>query len=230
MTKKLGLDDYRELTVTLPSGTRLDFDLSIAEERSAYEDAIEKIGLKHVAAFAAAPISTNGARYRLTDLFQSYKVAKTKTFSEKTRAAYFPRIQKFIDYYQAKGVIFIDEIRKPHASDYREVIIKAQDSPLTVDNYTKTLKTFFDFSIGSGKYSFDNPFANMRLAKKSEREKHTASWLPHSEQEIQRLFVEQFEGYIKRFKKPDLFFAPIISLTTGMRMDEIAQLQVSAVY
>ncbi|MFC4930495.1 DUF6538 domain-containing protein [Massilia sp. GCM10023247] len=229
MTKKLGLDDYRELTVTLPSGVKLEFDLSIAEERLAYDDAVEKIGLKQPLT-ASEAISTQSARYRLTDLFQSYKIAKAKVFSQATQAGYFPRIQKFIEHHQAKGIIFIDEIRKPQASDYREVIIQAQQSPLTVDNYTKSLKGFFDFSTDAGKYSFENPFANMHLVKKSEREKHTDSWLPYSQQEIQLLFVDQFAAYVKRFCKPDLFFAPLISLTTGMRMDEIAQLQVSDIY
>ncbi|QDZ27113.1 tyrosine-type recombinase/integrase [Noviherbaspirillum sp. UKPF54] len=230
MTKKLGGDGFRELTVTLPDGVKIDFDLSLAEERSAYEDTIEKIGVFKQPAIALRDVSTDGARYRLTDLFHSYKVAKEKTFAEATRAAYFPRIEKFIEYHQAKGIIFIDEIRKPQASDYREVVIQSQDSPLTVDNYTKTLKGFFDYSIDAGKYPFENPFANMHLVKKSEREKHTDSWLPYSNEEIQLLFVKEFEAYVKRFDKPDLFFAPIISLTTGMRVDEIAQLQVSDVY
>jgi integrase len=229
MTKKLGLDGYRELTVTLPSGVKLDFDMSIPDERDAYEDAIEKIGLR-TSQKETGDLPISGARYRLSDLFQSYKIAKAKIFSESTQAGYFPRIQKFIDHQQAKGIIFIDEIRKPQASDYRELIIESQESPLTVDNYTKTLKGFFDFSTDVGKYPFENPFANMHLVKKSERNKHTDSWLPYSQREIQTFFVDQFEAYVKRFNKPDLFFAPIISLTTGMRVDEIAQLRVSDVY
>ncbi|WP_374583101.1 site-specific integrase [Pseudoduganella sp.] len=233
MTKKLGLDNHKDLTISLPSGVKIDFDMEVAADRAAYEDAIDKIGVFKqplTVSHGSNGSSHSAARYRLTDLFSSYKVAKEKVFAEATRAAYYPRVEKFIEQHQAKGIIFIDEIRKPHASDYREEVIKVQDSPLTVDNYTKTLKGFFDFAIEAGKYPFENPFSNLHLVKKSERSKHTDSWLPYSGEEVQRLFVEQFDAYAKRFDKPDLFFAPLISLTTGMRIEEIAQLQVSDVY
>ncbi|MBY4834059.1 Tyrosine recombinase XerD [Burkholderia multivorans] len=234
MKKIIGIGDHRDLSVTLPNGTKLDFNMQIEEERSAYQDTISQIGLlkQPITASNGADATTphGSSRYRLVDLFGSYKVAKEKVFAEATQAAYFPRIEKFIDYYRSRGVIFIDEIHKPQAGDYRELIIKDQDSPLTVDNYTKTLKGFFDFAIGAGKYPFENPFSNMHLVKKSERSKHTDSWLPYSNDEIQRLFVENFSEYVKRFKKPDLFFAPLISLTTGMRVDEIAQLYISDIY
>ena len=239
MKNKLGIgDDNRVLVVTLPNGVKVDFDLAKATEKDAYESLMGQIGAQKIAELApevkqATPLPSVPAwatKARLIDLFESYKVAKSKTFAPATQDGYFPRIEKFIEFCRAKGIVFIEEIRKSHASDYREEVTKLQDSPLTVDNYTKTLKGFFDFAISVGKYSFDNPFANMHLVKKSERDKHTDSWLPYTKGEIQRLFVGNFEAYCKRFNKPDLFFAPLISLTTGMRVDEIAQLYVSDIY
>ncbi|MEX3630340.1 MAG: site-specific integrase [Burkholderia sp.] len=99
-----------------------------------------------------------------------------------------------------------------------------------MDNYTKTIKSFFDFAIQIGKYAFENPFANMHLVKKSDREKHTDSWLPYTSGEVQRLFVVEHDDYVRRFNKPDTFFAPLIGLTMGMRIEEIAQLHVSDIY
>jgi integrase len=241
MKNKYGIaDDFRELTVSRPNGFKIEFDLAKATEKDAYESlmgTIAPVPQNSVQVVEQAreetPLSRVPAwttRVRLIDVFESYKLAKAKTFSQGTQDGYFPRIQKFIDFYRIKGVVFIDEIRKSHASDYREEVIKLQDSPLTVDNYTKTLKSFFDFAISVGKYSFENPFANMHLIKKSERAKHTDSWIPYTKDEIKRLFVVNFEAYCKRFNKPDLFFAPLISLTTGMRVDEIAQLYISDIY
>ncbi|WP_034175707.1 DUF6538 domain-containing protein [Burkholderia cenocepacia] len=239
MKNKFGIgDDNRVLVVTLPNGVKVDFDLEKATEKDAYESLMGQIGAQKLAELApevkqATPLPSVPAwatKARLIDLFESYKIAKSKTFSPATQDGYFPRIEKFIQFCRAKGIVFIEEVRKSHASDYREEVTKLQDSPLTVDNYTKTLKGFFDFAISVGKYSFDNPFANMHLVKKSERDKHTDSWLPYTKDELQRLFVENFEAYCKRFNKPDLFFAPLISLTTGMRVDEIAQLYISDVY
>lgn len=239
MKNKLGIaDDLRELIVSLPNGVKIDFDLAKQIEKDAFESLLGQFGVENLTEAAPVvqertPLPTVPAwamRTRLIDIFASYKMAKSKTLAQATQDAYFPRIQKFIDFYDAKGVVFMDELRKSHASDYREEVIKIQDSPLTVDNYTKTLKGFFDFSISVGKYAFENPFSNMHLVKKSERSKHTDSWIPYTKSEIQRLFSGSFEEYIKRFGKPDLFFAPLISLTTGMRVDEIAQLRISDIY
>jgi len=239
MKKNLGIgDDFRELVVSLPNGVKIDFDLQKELEKEAYESLMGQFDTPNLSeqaqqTWTPTPLPSVpdwAKRTRLIDIFASYKAAKAKTFAPATQDGYFPRVQKFIDFYDAKGVIYLDEIRKPHASDYREEVIRLQESPLTVDNYTKTLKGFFDFAIGAGKYTFENPFANMHLVKKSERDKHTDSWIPYTENEIKRLFVENFEAYCKRFNKPDQFFAPLISLSTGMRVDEIAQLRISDIY
>lgn len=239
MKNKHGIgDDNRVLVVTLPNGVRVDFDLEKATEKDAYESLMGQIGAQKLAELApevkqATPLPSVpdwARKARLVDIFDSYKIAKSKTFSQATQDGYFPRIEKFINFCRVKGIGYIEEVRKSHASDYREEVTKLQDSPLTVDNYTKTLKGFFDFAISVGKYSFENPFANMHLVKKSERDKHTDSWLPYTKDELQRLFVENFGAYCDRFKKPDLFFAPLISLATGMRVDEIAQLYISDIY
>lgn len=241
MKNKFGFaDDNRELIVSFPNGIKIEFDLEKATERDVFESVMGKAldmppeapkpAVEVGQATSLSSVPAWATKARLIDIFESYKVAKSKTFSPATQDGYFPRIEKFIAFCRGKGIVFIEEIRKSHASDYREEVTKLQDSPLTVDNYTKTLKGFFDFAISVGKYSFENPFANMHLVKKSERDKHTDSWLPYTQDEIQRLFVENFEAYCKRFNKPDLFFSPLISLTTGMRVDEIAQLYVSDVY
>lgn len=239
--KKFGIgEDNRELIINFPNGASAQFDMEIAAERAIGESLLESLLGTSQNTPATVPevkketplpeIPKWATRVRLIDIFESYKLAKTKTFAPATQDAYFPRIQKFMDFYGAKGIIYIDEIRKSHASDYREEVIRTQDSPLTVDNYTKTLKGYFDFAISVGKYAFDNPFANMHLVKKSEKSKHTNSYIPYTKEELQQLFVVEFEAYCKRFKKPDLFFAPLIALTTGMREDEIAQLYVSDIY
>ncbi|WP_035056250.1 DUF6538 domain-containing protein [Andreprevotia chitinilytica] len=241
MKNKFGIgDDNRELIVSLPNGAKIEFDLEKATEKDAYESLMGTIAavpqngpqiVEQVREATPLPrVPAWATRARLIDIFESYKLAKAKTFAQATQDGYFPRIQKFMDFYRAKGIVFIDEIRKTHASDYRDEVTRLQESPLTIDNYTKTLKGFFDFAISVGKYSFENPFANMHLVKKSERAKHTDSWIPYTKDEIQRLFVGNYEAYCKRFNKPDLFFSPLISLTTGMRVDEIAQLYVSDIY
>jgi hypothetical protein len=59
----------------------------------------------------------------------SYKVAKEKTFAPATQAAHFPSVEKFIAHHQGKGGIFIDEVGKPRANNYRELVIQDQSPP-----------------------------------------------------------------------------------------------------
>ncbi|MBU3649836.1 MAG: hypothetical protein FGM28_05975 [Limnohabitans sp.] len=139
MKNKFGIgDESRELVVTLPNGIKLDFDLAKATEKEAYESlmgsALAQNGSQATQEVReATPLPSVPAwatRARLIDIFESYKVAKSKVFAQATQDAYFPRVQKFIDFCRGKGMVFADEIRKAHASDYREEVIKAQESPL----------------------------------------------------------------------------------------------------
>lgn len=228
MSKKLGTD-IRELMVKLPNGIELDFDLNKTEERQAYDSLmsdVEKIGIiKPPTARAQEPTAT---QFRLVDVFETFKKSKNRVYSDATKAGYYPRIQGFIDFCQVKGIIYIDEVRKNLAVEFREKIEQEKNSPLTVDNYTKSIKQFFDYAIQVHKYHFENPFANLHLVKKSQVAKVTESYLPFTADEIKKLF--DFEPYCERFTKPDYFYSPIIALTMGLRLEEAAQLRVSDIY
>lgn len=227
MAKKLGTD-IRELMVKLPNGMELDFDLTKNEERQAYDSLmtdVEKIGIKRPPGREQQPTAS---QFRLTDVFETFKKSKDRIYSDATKAGYYPRIQGFIDFCQIKGIIYIDEVRKNLAVEFREKIEQEKDSPLTVDNYTKSIKQFFDYATQVHKYHFENPFANLHLVKKSQVAKVTDSYEPFNADEIKRLFA--IETYRKRFIKPDYFYSPIIALTMGLRLEEVAQLRVSDIY
>jgi site-specific recombinase XerD len=237
--EQMSKGDFKKLTITHPSGMSVDFDLKKPEEKEAYEQYQKQMlsGVEGIGVFKSSPsvqAIQQSRQYRLEDVFETFKKATNKTYSEATRNAYYPRIKKFIDYCQAKGLVAIDEVRKPLAVDYRDHLMdkeadKEKDpSPLTVDNHTKSIKQFFDHAIQVQKYQFDNPFSNLHLVKKSQVANVADSYLPFSQEELFSIF--NLDGYKKRFIKPDFFYSPIIALTMGLREEEVSQLHLTDIY
>ncbi len=218
----------RELQVKLPNGMELDFDLKKTEEREAYESLmhdVEKIGVRSNRNQLRPPTVPT---FKLNDVFETYKQAKRGVYSEATKDGYYPRIKGFIEFCCERDILVIDEVRAHLAVEYREKIQLEKKSPLTVDNYTKTLKMFFEYAIDSHKYNSKNPFADLNIVPKSQMLSVTESYLPFSANEIIRLF--NTENFTNKFKKPDYFFSPLIALTMGLRLEEVAQLHISDIY
>lgn len=229
--------DFKKLTVKYPSGLSVDFDLSKPEEKEAYESHQKQMlsGVDAIGVFRSSqpsqsfqPQVPTVGQYRLDDLFKGYKKATAKTLAENTKSGYYPKVEDFLAYCLGKGKIYIGDIRKPFAVDYREHLMEIKKSPLTVDGFTKVVKGFFDYAIQIERYQFDNPFANMNLVKKSQLANVADSYLPFTKEEL--LSVFELDGYTKRFVKPDYFYSPIIALTMGLREGEVSQLHLSDVY
>lgn len=204
-------------------GTTYDFNLDSPAEKAAYDDLIDQIGMKVPKAVAPPP-----KLYSLDEGFKSWKNASYKIYTEGTRNAYYPRVVKFIDYAHSKKITDVGAVKKAFAISYRDHINIEEASPLTVDNHTKSIKQFFDYLIKIEEYKSENPFANLHLVKKSQLKSVTESYVRFRPEEIGRLF--EVECYFKRFKKPDLFYSPLIALTMGLRLEEVAQLRVTDIY
>lgn len=204
-------------------GTSYDFNLDSPAEKAAYDDLIDQIGMKVPKAIVAPP-----KLYSLDDGFKSWKSASYKIYSEATRNAYYPRVLKFIEYARSKKITEAEAVKKAFATAYRDHINIEEASPLTVDNHTKSIKQFFDYLIQIEEYKFENPFSNLHLIKKSQLKSVTDSYVRFRPEEISRLF--EVECYFKRFKKPNLFYSPLIALTMGLRLEEVAQLRVTDIY
>lgn len=218
-------DDKRfpELKV-LHEGTLYEYNLDSPAEKAAYDDLVDRIGMK-----VSKPIAPPPKLYSLDDGFKSWKDATYKVYSEATRNGYYPRVSKFIDYARSKKVTEVGAVNLDFAKSYRGYISTKEASPLTVDNHTKSIKLFFDHLIEIEEYKFKNPFAKLNLIKsKAQKLSVTDSYVPFRPYEISRLF--EVEGYFKRFKKPDLFYSPLIALTMGLRLEEVAQLRVTDIY
>ena len=208
------------------NGSKFDFDMTIPAEKDAYYDLVENIG--RFKPKAAEPVEPPPPIYLLTEVLAGFGKAKNKVYAEATFGAYISRMQSFIDYADTKGITDIACVGKVLAVEYRDHINTPDASPLTVDNHTKSIKQCFDYAIQMHQYAEINPFAGLHLLTKAQREVVTDSYIPFRPEELKRLF--NFPVYAKRFSKPDLFYSPLISLTMGLRLEELAQLRVTDIY
>lgn len=221
---------FPALIIELGNGIKMDFDMDNPAENKAYhglkDSLLENIG--KIAPVSAEPAKPSAKRYKLQDELELFKTLKKKLYAEATYHSYISRTQAFIDYAKARGVEYVDEIDGDFAIDYRNHLNAPDVSLLTVDNHTKVIKLYFDQIINNKHYTADNPFASLHLVKKSQKEAVTESYIPFRPEELKCLF--DYPEYAKRFKKPDLFYSPLIALKMGFRLEELAQLRVSDIY
>lgn len=204
-------------------GAKIDYDLTIPAEKEAYYDMVANIGKFKPKSEPPPP-----PKYKLDEAFSEWKFDTYKVYCGATRDSYYPKVQLFISYAKTKKITAIEDVRKAFAKEYRDAMNVGETSPLTVDSHTKAIKQFFEHAIAAERYSFDNPFAKLNLIKNSMLSANTDSYIPFKEFELKRIF--EYLSYAKRFKKPDLFFAPLIALTMGLRLEEVAQLRVTDIY
>lgn len=235
---------FPALMVELGNGAKVDFDMSVPAEKAAYYDLVENIG--KLAPVSTEPPKSSAKRYKLQDELKQFIITKRSVYAKATLHSYVSRTQAFIDFVKEMKLEYVDEIDAEIAKAYRNHLIGpvsddnkdgspdaegkpvSKVSPLTVDNHTKAIKQFFDQIVQDKHSSADNPFAGLHLVKKSQKEALTDSYIPFRPEELERLF--NYSVYAKRFKKPDLFYSPLLALTMGFRLEELAQLRVSDIY
>ena len=107
----------------------------------------------------------------------------------------------------------------------------------TLDRYTSALVGLFRWLKARDLYSGDNPFGGLMTRNKKRREGRT-KWLPFSDEELNALFhsplflktsTEQRVKPKSHDVRTALLWAPLISLYSGLRSDEICQLRLSDV-
>lgn len=123
----------------------------------------------------------------------------------------------------------VNTIHKYHLDQLRQHLQFEKNNTLpTIRNKFSGISLLFDDLIESGLYTKDNPAKGQikyKLKQKKARSK-THGWQKFADQEISLIF----NPATYRFKSPSEFFAPLILLYTGARMNEIAQLYISDIF
>ena len=142
-----------------------------------------------------------------TFLSEKIKDLKTSTFKRKKS-----NINNFIAWF---GNAEIKDITKKNAGDYVSFLRKSKNpAPATIRNIVFDIGSLFTWAHGRG-YINNNPFQKLDLPKNKNSHQSRRPW----KDEHLMLFLQS--EYIDR----NVFFATVVSMYSGMRLDEICDLQ-----
>jgi len=142
-----------------------------------------------------------------TFLSEKIKDLKTSTFKRKKS-----NINNFIAWF---GNAEIKDITKKNAGDYVTHLRKSKNpAPATIRNIVFDIGSLFTWAHGRG-YINNNPFQKLNLPNNKNSHQSRFPW----KDEHLMLFLQS--EYIDR----NVFFATVVSMYSGMRLDEICDLQ-----
>jgi integrase len=178
-------------------------------------------------ASAPAPVSTETLSEALAAWLANPRVGGGKPQRPLTTKDHRTRAQRFIDWVGG-GDIPLASVKRSMASDFLDTL-NGSMTTRTKNNHRMTLWLMFKNAAARGRFSridSDNPFAGLhQTLTKDERKKH---YSPFRVPEIQAVLDSfKFETSPKRHTPATaLPWASLVSLFTGARIEEIAQLVV----
>lgn len=162
-----------------------------------------------------------GANLTLQDIFDKWgenkkRGAKHVSAAEVSISRHQQRANAFIKSY---GNLLVGDISRDKIIDFREHLKTTELKNKTINNYVKTLRALLSFALDEqfiksqplqGKYTLPEDGSETRL--------------PLGKDDFKKIFLNT---KFRDFKKsdPTKFWIPLIALFTGMRLDEIGQLQ-----
>ena len=140
-------------------------------------------------------------------LAEEYKSLKNSSFRRKKT-----HIQNFINWTSDRDITKID---KKIVGEYiTSIINKNNPAPATISNIVSNVGSLFSWAEGRG-YIVFNPFYNLKLPKKNKVSQGRKPW---SDENIMTFLKSELIGVNE-------FIATCVSLYSGMRLDEICNIQ-----
>ncbi len=121
--------------------------------------------------------------------------------------------------------IEINSINKAVIVGYKSALLTAGQKSKTIDNKLLSLNDLFAYAMAHGEYTVSNesPVSGLFILSKQERIDKNEPYEQFSRAELAKIFEPT--KFIAEMNEPDLFWAPLIALYTGMRISEVAQLR-----
>ncbi|MCS6478656.1 tyrosine-type recombinase/integrase [Burkholderia thailandensis] len=126
----------------------------------------------------------------------------------------------------APGDVAINALVKSVIVGYKAALLADGQSGKTVDNKLLTLHDLFKYALANGHYtaSHENPVAGLFVLSKTERIKQADPYQPFTPDDLRALFKPSV--FTAWADAPDLWFAPLTALFTGMRISEATAIKV----
>lgn len=129
----------------------------------------------------------------------------------------------------APGDVEINALVKSVVVGYKAALLAEGQTGKTVDNKLLTMHDLFKYALANGHYtaSHKNPVTGLFVLTKTERIKQADSYQPFSPDDLRALFAAP--DFTTWADAPDLWFAPLVALFTGMRISEATAIKASDV-
>ncbi len=121
--------------------------------------------------------------------------------------------------------VMANAVDKEAIVGYKSELLKEGQKAKTIDNKLMTIHNFLKYAIAHGAYTAtnENPVSGLFILTKEERKKKTEPYEPFTDEALKTFF--DAEKYSKAMTAPDLFWAPLLGIFTGMRISEATQIR-----
>ena len=181
--------------------------------------------MKNMDTGACAVIDTMSAAVPDTDAYASLFELWQRSATDR-RAATVAKYRKVLDAFAAfTGWMPLAEVRRRNLLAFRDHLLAAKQSPVTVRHKLGILRTLFGTAVDH-ELAASNPAAELRMHETVCRKARVA----FSADDLNRLFRAEIHAAGKRPKgggREAAFWLPLLALFTGARVEELAQLLVS---
>lgn len=129
----------------------------------------------------------------------------------------------------APGDVRINTLVKSVLVGFKAALLADGQTGKTVDNKLLTLHDLFKYALANGHYtaSHENPVAGLFVLSKTERIKQADPYQPFTLDDLRAIFKPQ--AFTEWADAPDLWFAPLVALFTGMRISEATAIKAADV-
>lgn len=207
-----------ELQIHLPNGTVLDFNPSIQAEVDYVNEFVKS-------AMASAPLQYIQKKIEEEESVTSEQVLEKflvtiKDYARTTYTKYKSEVTKLFEFAKSKNVLKFNDINTELVIEYVETLERINKT-ITVNDKMIMLKTFFAFAISRRYYKHTNPFEDLKLLSRKDKERIAEHYQRFTHSEVATIFGDLFNQQTL----PNNFFIPLLGLYTGARLEELAQLE-----
>jgi integrase len=209
-----------ELKIQLPNGTVLDFDPSIKAEVDYVNSYVSKYNTENPTSTITKTIEQETTT-TLLDVAEKWFLSN-KSNAKTTQDKHKSQINHFIEYLKFNNITLINDVNIDICVKYVESL-EAINSLITVTDKVINLKSYFTFAISRRYFKFTNPFEDIKLLSRKDKERIADSYQRFTLEEVKTIFDDSFNTV----KKPAFYFIPLLALFTGARLEELAQLNIT---
>ena len=166
------------------------------------------------------PLVANGRK--LSEVAKDFLRTNAPKWEYRTERDYRATLQLFMKF---AGDVPIRTVSRKSINDFK-VALTGTKALRTIDKKILIMHGLFRYATSSGDYTGDNPASRQMILRKADKRK-LKSYKPFTAEHLKLIFSPN--SFIKHNSKPHQYWAPLIALYSGARIEEICQLLVSDV-